>query len=210
MELSRRAEDREERKRLPMWYRAVSLALTLLTLAALCFSCALAIMARMGEDGNGAFGHRIMKVSSESMLPTFSQGDVLLFSAYDKEGLEEGEIVLFKAPYGAFEGRYITHRVVEAVMTEEGRTYRTRADAAGLDTWTLTDEDIVGVFEKKMPLVTDVSRYISSSAGMMLVVGLPVILFVAVILADSLLSKKLAAAAPSEKKESGEDASLSE
>ena len=64
MVLSRRAEDREERKRLPMWYRAVSLALTLLTLAALCFSCALAIMARMGEDGNGAFGHRIMKVSS--------------------------------------------------------------------------------------------------------------------------------------------------
>ena len=210
MVLSRRAEDREERKRLPMWYRVVSLALTLLTLAALCFSCALAIMARMGEDGNGAFGHRIMKVSSESMLPTFSQGDVLLFSAYDKEGLEEGEIVHFKAPYGAFEGRYITHRVVEAVKTGEGRTYRTRGDAAGLDTWTLTDEDIVGVFEKKMPLVTDVSRYISSSAGMMLVIGLPVILFVAVILADSLLSKKLAAAAPSEKKERGEDASLSE
>ena len=44
----------------------------------------------------------------------------------------------------------------------------------------------------------------------MLVIGLPVILFVAVILADSLLSKKLAAAAHSEKKESAEDASLSE
>lgn len=192
MMFGRTPKEKEERRRLPLWYRAVSFSVTLLAVAAVCFCGVLAIIARIGEEGKSVFGTVILRVESESMEPTFLAGDVLAFSEYDGGELSEGDIVVFRAPYGVYEGLLITHRIVGVAEKDGEAVYTTRGDAAqNPDTWELGGEDIVGVFEKKLPLVTDVAGYISSAAGSMLVIGLPVLLLIGVLLADSLLSKQL-------------------
>lgn len=185
----RHSQRREARKKLPVWYRCLSAALTVCAVAAVLFCGLLAIAARAGDEGGGFLGGIIVKVDSGSMSPTFTPGEVLLFSAYGGEALDEGDIVLFRAPSGPLAGERITHRI--AGTAEDG--YFTRGDAAdGADDWIVTSGDIEGVFERKLPLVTGVSEYMRSAGGRMLVIGLPVILLVAVLIADAALSQKLA------------------
>lgn len=161
------------------------------------FCVALVLVAKAGEDGREVFGYVILKVQSGSMEPTLSAGDVILCDAYEGGDISVGDVVTFTAPRGAYAGMLITHRVTE-IVTEDGEEvgFRTKGDAAdGTDTWTLTRDDIVGVYERKMPVVTNVSGFMGSAGGMMLVIGLPIILLVAVLLADGALSRYLAAKA---------------
>ena len=104
----RTPKEKEERRRLPLWYRAVSFSVTLLAVAAVCFCGVLAIIARMGEEGKSVFGTVILRVESESMEPTFLAGDVLAFSEYDGGELSEGDIVVFRAPYGDYSDKLMT------------------------------------------------------------------------------------------------------
>lgn len=194
---SRNGADKNERKKLPLWYRAVSLVLTVAAIAAVCFCVVLVLVAKAGEDGREVFGYVILKVQSGSMEPTLSAGDVILCDAYEGGDISVGDVVTFTAPRGAYAGMLITHRVTE-IVTEDGEEvgFRTKSDAAdGTDTWTLTRDDIVGVYERKMPVVTSVSGFMGSAGGMMLVIGLPIILLVVVLLADGALSRYLAAKA---------------
>ena len=199
---SRGFRSREERRKLPMWYRALSAVLMLLAVAAVCFCGGLALVARMGDAGDPVLGAVVLRVDSGSMQPALEQGDVVLFDVYDGEGLNEGDIVLFVAPSGAHEGERITHRILRVTETEEGKVYVTKGDAAATeDAWTLTDADIEGVYVKKLPLVADVAGYMQSAGGRMLVIGLPLILLAAVFIADSVVAGRLAEA---EKKRRGE------
>ena len=193
---------KEERKKLPVWYRALSAVLTALAVIAVCFCVVLAFISSSGEKGGGLLGNIVLKVTSASMEPTFSPGDVLLYSAYDGEELAVGDIVVFRAPSGVYEGSLVTHRI-SSVSEEDGEAvYRTKGDAApSEDAWVLRAEDIVGVYSRELPLAADVSRHMQSAGGRMLVIGLPVILLAAVLIADAVLSRKLAKqkSAPSDK-----------
>ena len=146
---------KEERKKLPVWYRALSAVLTALAVIAVCFCVVLAFISSSGEKGSGAY-----------------------------------------------EGSLVTHRI-SSISEEDGESvYRTKGDAApSEDVWTLRAEDIVGVYSRELPLVADVSRHMQSAGGRMLVIGLPVLLLAAVLIADAVLSRKLAKqkSAPSDK-----------
>lgn len=189
---ARNVRSREERRKLPSWYRAFSAALTVLAVAAVCFCGVLALVARMSDAGDPVFGNIILTVRSGSMAPAIETGDVLLFDAYDGEGAEEGEIVVFRAPSGAYEGELITHRIVRAETVDGERVYFTKGDAASNeDAWTLGDGDIVGVYRKKLPLIADVAGHMRTAGGRMLVIGLPILLLAAVFIADFAVSEKL-------------------
>lgn len=189
---ARNVRSREERRKLPPWYRAFSAALTALAVAAVCFCGVLALVARMSDAGDPVFGNIILTVRSGSMAPAIETGDVLLFDAYDGEGAEEGEIVVFRAPSGAYEGELITHRIVRAETVDGERVYFTKGDAASNeDAWTLGDGDIVGVYRKKLPLIADVAGHMRTAGGRMLVIGLPILLLAAVFIADFAVSEKL-------------------
>lgn len=189
---TRNAAKAAERKKLPVWYRAVSATVTAVMVAVVCFCVVLALIARAGEGGKQLFGYVILRVESGSMEPTLSVGDVVLFTACDGESVEAGDIIVFRAPYGEYEGMLITHRVTEAVKDDDGVAIRTKGDAAaGQDSWTLRADDVVGKYEKTMPVITDVSAFLQSSGGTMLVIGLPIILLVAVFVADGIVSERM-------------------
>lgn len=189
---ARNVRSREERRKLPQWYRAFSAALTVLAVAAVCFCGVLALVARMSDAGDPVFGNIVLTVRSGSMAPAIETGDVLLFDAYDGEGAEEGEIVVFRAPSGAYEGELITHRIVRAETVDGEKVYFTKGDAAASeDAWTLGDGDIVGVYRKKLPLIADVAGHMRTAGGRMLVIGLPILLLAAVFIADFAVSDRL-------------------
>ena len=188
-----RSARKEERKLLPVWYRVLSLVLTIAAIGVAVFAFGTVLVSRASEDGSNLFGYVVLTVESGSMSPALEEGDVIAGRAYDGGELVVGDIVTFRAPSGVFKGRYITHRIAEVGEEDGVAVYRTKGDAANsVDSWTLKGEDIVAVYEKKLPTVKKVAEFMSGAGGRMLMIGLPVILLVGVFVADSVVSRRLA------------------
>ena len=73
----RMSQRREERNKLPVWYRCLSAALTVCAVAAVLFCGLLALIARAGSEGGAFFGSVILRVETGSMSPTFEPGDIV-------------------------------------------------------------------------------------------------------------------------------------
>ena len=120
----RMSQRREERKKLPVWYRSLSAALTVCAVAAVLFCGLLALIARAGSEGGAFFGSVILRVETGSMSPTFEPGDIVLFSEYGGEELAAGDIIAFRAPSGPLEGERVTHRITG--VAEDGSGFCVR------------------------------------------------------------------------------------
>lgn len=96
----------------------------------------------------GFFRYQIMAIGSSSMNPTISIGDAIIFEKNDKfENLNKNDIIVYR-----HNGKYVTHRI-DSVNKEE-HVYQTKGDNnPKVDDYTVTPEDIVGVYRFKIPFL---------------------------------------------------------
>jgi len=81
---------------------------------------------------------RIMYVVSNSMVPTFERGDLILLSEDHYGSLEEGDIIAYNASWHP-DGP-ITHRIVSKSETE----YITKGDSNNVSDPAITDDQVIG------------------------------------------------------------------
>ena len=68
----------------------------------------------------------IMAVVSNSMVPVFYKGDLIVIKGIDCQAIEVGDIIVYHSPY---KGIPIVHRVVEVVIDPDGlRHFITKGD----------------------------------------------------------------------------------
>lgn len=88
----------------------------------------------------GIFGYRAYIISSNSMEPTISLGDVVITKSYKKEKIYTGDVITFKQ-----DGEVITHRILKIEDTNEGTVYTTKGDNNNIeDTEQITYSQIQG------------------------------------------------------------------
>jgi signal peptidase len=118
-----------------------------------------------------------MIVESESMSPTFLAGDLIFIKSCDPATLEEGDIITF---HTIINNEYAlnTHRIAELTVQDGVRSYVTKGDNNEIaDTHIIADGDIVGKYVMKLPKVGKVLDVLSSSAGFLIIIVLPMLLF---------------------------------
>lgn len=100
--------------------------------------------------GMGVLGLRPVAITSGSMGPVISPGDVLLVDDHDGAELEAGQVVTFADPAPDLD-RLITHRVVEVLPDGE---YRTRGDnSAAVDPLPITVDHVEAVPKVLVPMI---------------------------------------------------------
>lgn len=99
------------------------------------------------------FSYTVAVIGSGSMDPTLKIGDMILIDkTYRKRTsrLKEGQVLVFK-----IKDTIYTHRIVK-ISRKNGKCYiLTKGDRKGqeIDTWTVTNKDIVGVTKLKIPVM---------------------------------------------------------
>ena len=85
-------------------------------------------------------------VAGSSMEPTYLLGDAVITW---KEAAHIGDVVLFRLPEGEFgAGKLVIHRLIGG----DGSGWITQGDnRSGPDTWTISDNDILGVAKFRVP-----------------------------------------------------------
>ena len=133
------------------------------------------------KDGNNVAsvaGFTPLVVQSDSMAPTFCKDDMIIIRKCDTQKLEEGDIITFHTViYNKL--ALNTHRIVKIEEYENGyRSFTTRGDNNPADdTHILAEGDIVGKHVTTIPKLGKLMNFLSSSAGFLIVIVIPMFIF---------------------------------
>ena len=122
-------------------------------------------------------GFTPMTVQSDSMSPTFDQGDLIVIKTCDTSKLQVGDIVTF---HTIIENQYAlnTHRIESIDELNGMRSFTTKGDNNDVaDTHIISDGDIVGQYVFKIPGMGKVMDFLSSTWGFLIVIVLSMLLF---------------------------------
>ncbi len=136
------------------------------------------IYASKGERFAPAVG--LYTIVSPSMTPNLNIYDVIVDVKVDKpEDIHVGDIITFISTSTISKGLTVTHRVVAILETENGIEYRTQGDNNQTpDTASVAFQNVLGKVFIKIPQLGRVQRFISNSAGWLLVVVLPALFII--------------------------------
>ncbi|MCQ2553424.1 MAG: signal peptidase I [Clostridia bacterium] len=125
------------------------------------------------------FGFTPLTVQSDSMVPTFSAGDMIIIKKCNTADLKEGDIITF---HTIIQNQYVlnTHRIASIVSNGSVRSYTTKGDNNLIeDSHIIADGDIVGKYVTKIGGFGKVIDFLSSSMGFLICIVLPMLLFFA-------------------------------
>jgi len=104
------------------------------------------------------FKYGILVVGSESMNGTINIGDAVIFENYKKQNLKSNDIIIFEK-----NGLNLVHRVVKVENLNGNIRYYTKGDAnTEIDSWTVTDNDVLGIAKFKINYIGYPSLWLRS------------------------------------------------
>lgn len=117
-------------------------------------------------------------VSSNSMSPAISVGDLVLVRGVEQTSVDVGDIVVFNVP-SPYDGIYpspVIHRVVEKIDLNGTVYFKTKGDANGnADPWLVPAGSVIGVYAWKIPYVGYLILFLRSPYGLVLILALAVV-----------------------------------
>lgn len=95
------------------------------------------------------FRYGSLVIATESMTGELNKGDVIIYESYDKHNIPEGQVIVFEK-----NDSVVVHRVVDIKIINGVKQYYTKGDAnEHNDTGFITDSDIVGLVNYKLPFI---------------------------------------------------------
>ncbi len=140
--------------------------------------CVLFLFIQRISGGNtGIFGYSVYRVSSGSMEPTLSVGDVILSKKINANTLEIGDIITYNGSEGSYAGKTITHQIVDIEVTNGERVFTTKGISSPLNDPVVYESQILGIMVCEIPLVGVVYNFFMTPYGLAAVILLILLAF---------------------------------
>lgn len=139
----------------------------------------LIFITRATGNSPAIFGYRIFRVSSGSMEPELSIGDVILDHTVKAEEICKGDTITYKGKEGDFKDIMITHKVIEEPYEKDGVWhYQTQGIVPGsVKDPEITYDQVQGRFVRKLTFLNSVYTFFLSPYGLMTFILIILVLF---------------------------------
>ena len=149
----------------------VDIVLTVFILAFVLSVC----LQRFSNNEISIFSYRMFTVVSGSMVPEYEIGDVLIAKETEPSEIEVGDDVSYLGKAGSFNGKVVTHRVIEKGTDTDGRyMFRTQGIANPDADPVVYGDQIYGVVVGEFTLLSFVYKCISTKTGMFFFIVVPI------------------------------------
>ena len=121
------------------------------------------------------FGNKLYVVDRESMEPTMPVNSLIIVNEKSPDQINVGDILTY---YGADSKTRVTHRVIEIGTNND--YFITQGDANNVeDAMPVERESVIGIVTVTIPLVGYAFRFLSSTPGIVFLLSLGIIGFIA-------------------------------
>ena len=141
---------------------------------------AIILVQRFSNNNMSVAGFRIFTVVTESMVPKYVVGDVLLVKQTDPKEIKVEDDVTYMGKVGSFADKIVTHQVIGIENAENGSlNFRTKGIANPDEDPIVNETQIYGVVLTKLQLITKLNGIINNMYGMyfLIIIPLAVIMF---------------------------------
>lgn len=146
---------------------------------ALTFAVVYFLSAKINGGIPSVFGYSVLRVSSGSMEPQLSVGDVILSKEVESpEELEVGDVITYYGT-GALDGYFITHQIIKApYINEEGVTMlQTKGTANEIADNEISFSRVHSEMIFKLPFLSVIFDVFFSPWGLLIFIGLIILIF---------------------------------
>lgn len=108
-------------------------------------------------------GREVFVIRGASMSPAIALGSSVITARTPADRIVVGDVVTFRGTNGVV----VTHRVVEAIVDEAGRLFRTKGDAnVTVDPFLVPEGALIGVVEATLPMAGYVMAMMAQPSGL--------------------------------------------
>jgi len=158
----------------------VGIVLCVILIPILLINCTLIVKSFINKDEVPRIGKTMpLIVLTDSMYPEIKSGDVIVCREVDPEDIEVGDVISFYDPAGNGTS-VVTHKVIEIIEEDGERLFRTRGTNNNTDDRLPVHEDkvIAEYTGTRIPVAGNIAIFMQSTAGLIVCVIVPIVLFV--------------------------------
>lgn len=151
---------------------------TILTIFLVLF-IAVVLVQRFTNNNFSVGGYRMFTVISESMVPEYNIGDILIVKQVDSDTLVVGDDVCYLGDEEDFDGKVVTHRIKEIIKLDNGNIeFVTEGIANVMPDPAISEDQIYGKVIHKTALLSFMSKLASNTVTFFLVIFIPIVIFI--------------------------------
>lgn len=146
---------------------------------------------RFSNNEISIFKYRMFTVVSGSMEPEYNIGEVLISKEVDPEDIKVGDDVSYLGKSGTFNGKVVTHRVVEIEKDVDGKlVFHTKGLANLVEDPVVYADQIYGVVVQEAHILSFIYKCIGTPTGMFVFIVIPVLYVVGSEMIYAMLEKE--------------------
>ncbi len=134
-------------------------------------------------------GYSIFTVVTQSMIPKYQVGDMLLAKVVDTSKLNVGDDVVYMGKVGTFNGKIVTHQIVE-IDEKSPRIFHTKGINNTIEDPVVEEGQILGKVVTKLTVLSMISKVISNQYGFFFVIFVPIVVLIFGIVMDVVNDKE--------------------
>ena len=137
-------------------------------------------------------GYRLFTVATGSMEGVYNINDVIIVKDCDTNNLKVGDDVAYMGKVDDLAGKLITHRIIDIKENPDGsRTFTTQGVNTDVEDPSITADQILGQVQGVMPVITQINHAVKSQVGFFLLVFVPLVLVIALEIAQTVVEMKI-------------------
>ena len=153
----------------------------------------IAFVAVQRLSGNKSImGYRLFTVATGSMEGVYNINDVIVVKDCDTNNLKVGDDVAYMGKVDDLAGKLMTHRIIDIKENADGsRIFTTQGVNTDVEDPSITADQILGQVQGVMPVITQINHAVKSQVGFFLLVFVPLVLVIALEIAQTVVEMKI-------------------
>ena len=125
-------------------------------------------------------GFRIFNIVTESMVPKYQVGDILVAKTIDPSQIKKGDDLVYLGKDDSFTGKIVTHQVID--IEEENGEYKfhTKGIANEVEDPIVSQSQIYGIIVYKTHILSFISKIINNLFGFYFLIFVPLTILIIV------------------------------
>ena len=136
------------------------------------------LLQRFSNNKISLAGIRVFNVITESMVPKYNVGDVLISKSTDINQIKVEDDVVYLGQTGDFKDKIVTHQVIKIEDVDGKKIFHTKGIANDVEDPTITGDQILGVVIHKIQTLSLISKTIANLYSFYFIVFVPLVILI--------------------------------
>ena len=134
--------------------------------------------------------YSIYTVVTESMLPKYKVGDMLLAKTVDINTLSVGDDVVYMGREGSFSGKIVTHQIIKIDENNGVKQFHTKGLNNIAEDPIVSSDQIYGKIATKLTILSIISKIVMNQYGFYFIIIVPAVILIFQVFIDVKNSRK--------------------